>query len=361
MGGALRPLEPTSLSAALIVAHVEGTAPDTAVMRLREVVAANSADGFIVQRLDGIEVPERIVVDDNTAIVPQHEIPKRRDRVPFVGSDAFGPFTDPTAAIIRKVTVTPLFEPVDAPYARGWRTDALDDMRDVEHAIAVATSGAAMGLETTGTFMDSVLDAFPGDGSSYFVKARGRFHAPPAPLTGDDARVAVGIIRKFRRHGSSASSIIDILADRIVGARRGATTADKALDLGIALESLLMSGKNDSGEITYKMQTRAAWLLGTDHNSRLLVLDWLRAIYRLRSRVAHGAAPPDSITVGDRTVPVSEALDLGTRICSAVALSVFQTGPSPDWDRIVLGADVPRRDNGGLLTGLQTAGSARGG
>lgn len=59
------------------------------------------------------------------------------------------------------------------------------------------------------------------------------------------------------------------------------------LDFGIILESLL--GVPGSGELSYRLASRTAWLLGTDDESTIKIYRQVRAIYAIRSLVAHGS------------------------------------------------------------------------
>lgn len=67
---------------------------------------------------------------------------------------------------------------------------------------------------------------------------------------------------------------------------------DTFLDLGIALESLF--APRDSRELSYRVSSRAAWLLGTDDDSSASIYRQVRTIYSLRSAIAHGSRQDDS-------------------------------------------------------------------
>lgn len=70
---------------------------------------------------------------------------------------------------------------------------------------------------------------------------------------------------------------------------RTAGWQDVVVDLGIALEAALAAGEERT-EITNKLATRAAHLLGSDADSAETVFDHVRILYDLRSAVVHGAA-----------------------------------------------------------------------
>lgn len=62
--------------------------------------------------------------------------------------------------------------------------------------------------------------------------------------------------------------------------------ADAAIDLGIALESILIKS-DESTEITYRISMRGARLLGKTLDERLDLKKKLTKIYGMRSKAAH--------------------------------------------------------------------------
>ncbi len=73
------------------------------------------------------------------------------------------------------------------------------------------------------------------------------------------------------------------------GIARDRDFADQAIDLGIALEALLLHelGKEDRGELRYRLSLRGAWLGGGDEQERAEIQRTLKAVYDLRSRAVH--------------------------------------------------------------------------
>jgi len=65
------------------------------------------------------------------------------------------------------------------------------------------------------------------------------------------------------------------------------------VDLTIALESLFKP-KDSSQEISYRIATRAAWLLGKDDEDSVRVYNRVRDMYDIRSSTVHGGAPDET-------------------------------------------------------------------
>jgi Apea-like HEPN len=109
---------------------------------------------------------------------------------------------------------------------------------------------------------------------------------------------------------------------------RSSSVADAALELGIALELLLMHGERNSGEIRNKVALRGAWLLGGDVNERKGIFRSLHVLYDARSKVAHigllGATSKfDSEESGALVVQI--------------IVELLRRGKFPDWQSLVLG------------------------
>jgi hypothetical protein len=91
------------------------------------------------------------------------------------------------------------------------------------------------------------------------------------------ARAFFAIDRK-RRHDR-----LRIPLDRLDRANRIRDHADTAIDLGIALEALLLH-KSDRGELSFRLSLRGAWLAGKNEKDRADLLVLLRKAYDLRGR-----------------------------------------------------------------------------
>jgi len=82
---------------------------------------------------------------------------------------------------------------------------------------------------------------------------------------------------------------------------------DKLIDSVIGLEALLSDGTQ---EISYKLSARGAWLLGKSASDRRRIFGDLRAIYNVRSKMAHGSSPKaKDIEIDDKKVSLKVMSD----------------------------------------------------
>jgi hypothetical protein len=115
--------------------------------------------------------------------------------------------------------------------------------------------------------------------------------------------------------------------------RRSGLSVDGALDAGIALESILL-GDIDSpiGEINFRLQVRAARLLGATLVERREIQGKVRRLYALRSIAAHKGDLPGSIEGRSPNVVLTEGQDVVGRLIKTAIVH----GPA-DWAAVVFG------------------------
>lgn len=82
-----------------------------------------------------------------------------------------------------------------------------------------------------------------------------------------------------------------VALSRVGLARRKHISANKAIEYSIALEALLSDGKT---EMSHKIATRAAIILGKDYEERLQYRKLFKKLYDVRSRAVHGDTQKDT-------------------------------------------------------------------
>ena len=113
---------------------------------------------------------------------------------------------------------------------------------------------------------------------------------------------------------------------------------DKALDLGIALEMILLgtehSGQERPDNLRAHFRFRGSWLLGVTGKERLDLFKVLGEIYDWRSQVAHSGIldTPDKLEPEQRDDKFGKHEEIAERIFQKLILN----GP-PDWTNLVLG------------------------
>jgi len=130
---------------------------------------------------------------------------------------------------------------------------------------------------------------------------------------------------------------------RLNQALRRNEIADRAIDLGIALESLLISGKDDSGvhgEVTYRLSHRGAVFGEEDAKKRKKVFHLLKAVYNLRSEAIHSGKvlTNKEVKSGGFNWKPENALSEGEALCARILTKCVMSGGRPeDWNILSLG------------------------
>lgn len=116
----------------------------------------------------------------------------------------------------------------------------------------------------------------------------------------------------------------------ITGGRFG--VEDRLIDAGIALEALYGPCKID---ITRKISSRAAWLLGESAAESRAISKDMKSFYTTRSKVVHGTVSKDHLK---RERELADALASGRELARGALFSLLARGPVNDeseWDALV--------------------------
>ena len=116
---------------------------------------------------------------------------------------------------------------------------------------------------------------------------------------------------------------------------------DKAIELGIALESLYAPAKLSDG-IAFAVRTRAARFLGGSPDERRRTARTLRDVYDLRSRAVH-AGRFDAVEASKKwrdEALVVQVLEEGQRVVGQSLVKVIQEG-APNWEEFDIGDAEP--------------------
>lgn len=150
-------------------------------------------------------------------------------------------------------------------------------------------------------------------------------------------------IRDFRRTAANYLTLSEDLKrklrvplHRLNEAVKHQNNVDRALDLGIALESLLLNHQPSKEQLSLQFRLRGAWLLGENGQHRAELFDAFNKLYSYRSFAAHSGAVAPTKTPEEE---VKKTLEAGLSLCADAICKVIDSGGFPAWDRLVVGAD----------------------
>ena len=110
---------------------------------------------------------------------------------------------------------------------------------------------------------------------------------------------------------------------------------DRILDYAIALEILY---RLDGTELTYKLGTRAAWLLGKTPEERREIFDKIAKFYGIRSAIMHGSTRKKYRNL--RPEDYERVCADGRELACETLSELLRRGRFPDWKGLVLGGPV---------------------
>jgi hypothetical protein len=161
----------------------------------------------------------------------------------------------------------------------------------------------------------------------------------PSQFTRDvqiDPGVAADVVSRFLKLDTTDRERVRLALDRLNLAVRRHRVAEQALELGIALETLLTD--DNPGENTFKLGLRAALLAGPDLAGRTRRRAIVGALYRLRSAVSHsGTIPSDVRVVGVGKMATADVMSEALSVVAETIRAVIVRSAIPEWYAFELG------------------------
>ncbi len=107
---------------------------------------------------------------------------------------------------------------------------------------------------------------------------------------------------------------------------------EKIIDLATAAECIFeINGFN----LEFKLQVRAAWLLGNNKEERKSIMNVFKEIYDVRSKFIHG-----NIKGIIKQQNLKEIIERGIELVSNAIWKILELGKSPSWDELVIDASL---------------------
>lgn len=240
--------------------------------------------------------------------------------------------SDGTGILRQSFTVTPAFERRKSDDA--FPTALVSTSRPAAVRSAVRTKVRLACLLVSRGPVELPLSLFRPDEAAAFAGGAFNFEQRPIqtrpranfPMRATEVAKAFAALNRF-----GDPSALERAIDRLGRSRVALNDVDRALELGMAIEIALMHGKGSNTEITQKIGTRAAWLVGKDVADRLSIFEGVKKLYDARSTAVHTGA------LSNRA-----ALDLveSDALVSRVLLALAMHARFPDWSRLTLGGGL---------------------
>lgn len=308
---------------------VEKMAPEEIIILFHEEVARNAATYEDVSPVLGVEIAEACDLGDGIRLAP-------------ASTDIFSGFDYPwryawpnlptgTGFLVQPYTVTPAFERLSPGATVPAGTSATRSESRVRDAVRrrcrlACLIGSIGAVELPMSVILADRRASLSVGGTMSARPFASHPVVPFPADIETIKRAFGQLVAFAE-GDSLNRAID----RLGRSRLASHPVDRALDLGMAAEIVLMHDNGTSNtEITHKIGSRAAWLLGKDADERATIFDEMKHLYKARSDAVHSGVLPLKSKVD---------LDLADQLVVRVVQAILERGRFPDWSSLTMGGN----------------------
>jgi hypothetical protein len=319
--------------------------PDEAIAWLLRVLAMQNATGRVIEALWGVPVAEETELSANLSILPvtalkdgpfkmllqgHHQSVGDNILISPLGMD------NPRSVLAVRTEISRVITPIDAsdlpPAVPKVVSEAIEQqLQDITDLLTIVGPRVVVSAAVTFEFDDPDLHYL----ASLLSGRRARFIEvmpiiPTFNLPVLDSIEARELVTLFREIPESLRKKLRVALNRLNLAQRRFKLGDKAIDLAIVLESLL--GGDETNEVTHKVTTRAARLLGGANEQRLHNRDIVNATYGYRSKMVHNGVQPEGMkSIASNPMPASEILSAAVRVCVAVIKRIIRLRQIPDW------------------------------
>jgi len=338
---------------ALVNAVVEGEQAEVLVAAARKFAASRKSGVTEYTPLAGIKLDALVAVVDGLDIVPWALVPEsaRKQRFSDISDPRRYMFMDfprlgPTASMAIRHQVpdqTILFEShdkvgVDRDARLKERAARAEQGADLVRAMVAAMHRPIVALGGWSQFNDSFANRMVGE-RFQFSEALFDVNMRRAAEVALDGAATADLFAKLGEMRSGEKEAIRIGLDRLSLAFRRRTDIDKAIDLGIALESMLLHSlsPSDRGELKFRSAIRGSAFLGGTKQERLEVFNLLKDAYDLRSAAVHtGRFGKDK----KRGLSPPQVLEKAAVVCARIARKLIEHTTFPNWEtEFVIGRD----------------------
>ncbi|WP_397452115.1 hypothetical protein [Pseudomonas sp. NA-150] len=336
-----------SIEAMLYRAKKSGSTPD-AIAWLIRVLATKNGNVNLVETLWGLSIQEPLQLTENIQLLPLSKLPESAQKKFFVpGADRGFKCSwtiprvisdSPGGALVGQMELKYCVHKY-APEQQQWDELAKDqnliaglmeEFHDIAMLITLIGYNPVIGTAIWMEYEDADLKCYGDFLSSWSARSIETIPRAGQVYQPVDLSEIQNIISDFQRLNTQAKLKVRVALERFNLALRRGSLGDRAIDLSIALESLV--GGNESSEVTHKVTTRTARLLGSDLTQRSRIRDIVKATYTYRSAMVHnGQQPTKAKMILEERTEAKEILKQAGVVCADLIKTILRLGDTPEW------------------------------
>ena len=286
----------------------------------------------------GIEVKQSIQLGNGYGIIPTSEMPDSRDKELYMTFDmhnAARGLHNPKAAIVYKCNVVKT-RSGDEQFSRDKDKDFWNSSKRLKEIAFLLN--ALDGISCIPCYATSYVDRdmplglFGASGGGYNIYDVLGYKNSELSLNAKDE--IESLMEAFGKLSDMDKNRLLRVLSRLSQSKRRSQIEDKLLDLGIALEMVLLGDNKNSDQLSLSFRLRGSWLLESDPKSRKTAYCLLRDIYKYRSQVAHsGILCANNI---EKIKKVREKFPEYRALAEKIVRIIILNG-KPDWTNLILG------------------------
>jgi hypothetical protein len=242
----------------------------------------------------------------------------------FSDEDEFGSHDIPCAKLVRPVKLTKTKSVSEGSYEK---TDTLE--RIVECVSVIGPCSPIVEVHTIRLEYWTPFGGYGGATSPFDDISKSH---QPKVLTEEDVEQLRQVLNYYFGMPGEIQDHLRIPLQRLGQALRRHRSVDRAIDLGVALESLLLANDANIEQLSLTLRLRGAWLLGNDASERRKYYEILKSIYGYRSKAVHTGKLKE-------TNQTREMLTAGSNACALAIIRILERGGFPKWEDLVLGGE----------------------
>lgn len=306
--------------------------PAALVAELLQTFRAPDAELLFVSLLAGPCTSSRIALAENAKLIPLTMLPPgttaaRLQEHGVMMADGRSP---PTAAIVARHRA-PAFTRI-ANYDLWAAYETMENcLGELRRGCACAFDGR---MTEFGRFAHHpILSDFTGSG--FRSQPSARWQRMAAPVEIEDSSAFAAKVKAYLAMPQGQRIRLTVPIDRLGRADLGIEPVDRAIDLGIAIEALLVTDDEGTERLGSAIGLRGAWLLHGDGTAsdREQTHGQLKRLYDLRSKAVHRGRLTEKVGKKTRDMSATDAeavLDAGVTLVRNLLRSIIQRGGLSD-------------------------------
>jgi Apea-like HEPN len=324
------------LAGSMVERIVEGVTPCVVYNDLMDLLVKRVARINVVSGVAGIVVPEVLKLGEGVKLLPSSMLPptKMREDMFDLGRDGSPQFRSsvvmerpPQIALVIDATMTVVGSDYDISERKTVVEEVFLKQERALSALTLSGKDCAPFIVFSSSWIDHPAYSYSGFGGAGY----GRYHGISPNKRGEvDFTLAKAVYGRLPELKVSDWPAIRGATERLSRSRSHVSEADRAIDLGIAIEmTLLHELQDDRGELKYRTALRGSWLLGKTGPERRSIFNAVRAAYDARSVAVHSGKLTKSQLI--------ENLPVADDICESALRKIVDLGGfPPNWEALVL-------------------------